>query len=134
MGEGYTTNNSKDTKFYNSEGTPVKLWEPADIDCYCSNDTASLNLMSELLKRLGWEAITGIKKVIFSGRATIVIWLGGEKTVVKCAEGDEYSKFAGLAIAICKHMYGSDFKKIFNHFIPKEDEECHSSETTNSKR
>lgn len=74
---------------------------------------------------------TGIKKVIFNGPATIVIWLDGTKTVVKCAEGDGYSKFSGLAIAICKHMYGMNFKKIFNHFIPKEETKCHSSETTN---
>lgn len=77
---------------------------------------------------------TGIKKVIFNGNATIVIWLDGSKTVVKCAEGDGYSKFSGLAIAICKHIYGPNFKKVFNNFIPKEEIECHSSETTNSKQ
>ena len=47
---------------------------------------------------------------------------------------DGYSKFSGLAIAMCKRMYGTDFKRIFNHFIPKEETECHSSETTNSKQ
>lgn len=80
------------------------------------------------------EFATGIKKVIFNGPATIVIWVDGSKTVVKCAEGDVYSKFSGLAIAMCKRMYGIDFKRIFNHFIPKEETECHSSETTNSKQ
>ena len=80
------------------------------------------------------EFATGIKKVIFNGPATIVIWVDGSKTVVKCAEGDGYSKFSGLAIAMCKRMYGTDFKRIFNHFIPKEETECHSSETTNSKQ
>lgn len=67
------------------------------------------------------EFATGIKKVIFNGPATIVIWVDGSKTVVKCAEGDGYSKFSGLAIAMCKRMYGKDFKWIFNHFIPKEE-------------
>ena len=67
------------------------------------------------------EFATGIKKVIFNGPATIVIWVDGSKTVVKCAEGDRYSKFSGLAIAMCKRMYGTDFKRIFNHFIPKTD-------------
>lgn len=80
------------------------------------------------------EFATGIKKVIFNGPATIVIWVDGSKTVVKCAEGDGYSKFSGLAIAMCKRMYGADFKRIFNHFIPKEETKCHSSETTNSKQ
>lgn len=77
---------------------------------------------------------TDIKKVIFNGPATIVIWHDGSKTVVKCAEGDGYSKFSGLAITICKHIYGPNFKKVFNYFIPKEETECHSSETTNSKQ
>ena len=67
------------------------------------------------------EFATGIKKVIFNGPATIVIWVDGSKTVVKCAKGDGYSKFSGLAIAMCKRMYGTDFKRIFNHFIPKEE-------------
>ena len=80
------------------------------------------------------EFATGIKKVIFNGPATIVIWVDGSKTVVKCAEGDGYSKFSGLAIAMCKRMYGTDFKRIFNHFIPKEETKCRSLETTNSKQ
>lgn len=80
------------------------------------------------------EPIAGIDKVIFNGPAIIVIWLDGSKTVVKCAEGDGYSKFSGLAIAICKHMYGPKFKKIFNHFISEEETKCRSLETTNSKQ
>ena len=98
------------------------MWNGADIK-YVVND-----ISSDVKFR------TGIKKVIFNGPATIVIWEDGAKTVVKCAEGDTNSKFAGLAIAICKHMYGTDFKRIFNHLIPKEETECHSSETTNSKQ
>lgn len=136
MGEGYY--NSRDTKYYNFEGKPVKLWEPADIDCYCSNDIASLNIESYISQKMydaGYlKCPSAIKKVIFNGPATIVIWLDGTKTVVKCAEGDKYSKFAGLAIAICKHDLGPNFKKVFNYFIPKEETECHSSETTNSKQ
>lgn len=77
----------------------------------------------ELVTKNYEEFATGIKKVIFNGPATIVIWVDGSKTVVKCAEGDGYSKFSGLAIAICKRMYGTDFKRIFNHFIPKEEKD-----------
>lgn len=92
------------------------------------------SIYGSYLSNTSIELRTGIKKVIFNGPATIVIWADDTKTVVKCAEGDTNSKFAGLAIAICKHIYGPDFKKIFNHFIPKEETECHSSETTNSKQ
>lgn len=112
MGEGYSNHLSKINVTWNGE----------DIK-YVVNDISS-----------DVEFRTGIKKVIFNGPATIVIWVDGSKTVVKCAEGDGYSKFSGLAIAMCKRMYGTDFKRIFNHFIPKEETECHSSETTNSKQ
>lgn len=98
---------------------------------YLSYKDANREFTSNLFEKKYEELSTGIKKVIFNGPATIVIWLDGTKTVVKCAEGDGYSKFSGLAIAICKHMYGMNFKKIFNHFIPKEETKCHSSETTN---
>ena len=112
MGEGYSNHLNKINV----------TWNGADIK-YVFNDISS-----------DVEFRTGIKKVIFNGPATIVIWVDGSKTVVKCAEGDGYSKFSGLAIAMCKRMYGTDFKRIFNHFIPKEETECHSSETTNSKQ
>lgn len=92
------------------------------------------SIYGSYLSNTNIELRTGIKKVIFNGPATIVIWADDTKTVVKCAEGDTKSKFAGLAIAICKRMYGKDFKWIFNHFIPKEETKCHSSETTNSKQ
>ena len=99
MGEGYSNHLSKINV----------AWNGADIK-YVVNDISS-----------DVEFRTGIKKVIFNGPATIVIWVDGSKTVVKCAEGDGYSKFSGLAIAMCKRMYGTDFKRIFNHFIPKEE-------------
>lgn len=124
MGEGYSNhlNNINVT------------WNGNDIK-YVVNDISSeeyLKILRQYSSDI--EFRTGIKKVIFNDPATIIIWADGAKTVVKCAEGDTNSKFAGLAIAICKHMYGMDFKRIFNHFIPKEETECHSSETTNSKQ
>lgn len=124
MGEGYSNHLNKINV----------AWNGADIK-YVVNDISSLEYLKVLRQYSSdVEFRTGIKKVIFNGPATIVIWADGAKTVVKCAEGDTNSKFAGLAIAICKHMYGTDFKRIFNHFIPKEETECHSSETTNSKQ
>ena len=124
MGEGYSNHLSKINVTWN--GTDIK---------YVANDISSEEYL-KFLRRYSSdvEFRTGIKKVIFNGPATIVIWVDGSKTVVKCAEGDRYSKFSGLAIAMCKRMYGADFKRIFNHFIPKEETECHSSETTNSKQ
>lgn len=124
MGEGYSNHLNNINVTWN--GNNIK---------YVVNDISSeeyLKILRQYSSDI--EFRTGIKKVIFNDPATIIIWADGAKTVVKCAEGDTNSKFAGLAIAICKHMYGMDFKRIFNHFIPKEETECHSSETTNSKQ
>lgn len=48
-----------------------------------------------------------IKEVTYSGRATIVFWTDGTKTVVKTAEGETFSKDVGLAMAIAEKYFGS---------------------------
>ena len=54
-----------------------------------------------------------IDKVIFNPSATIVFWLDGTKTVVKCKEGEEFSEWAGIALCLAKKLYGPNFHKIF---------------------
>lgn len=54
-----------------------------------------------------------IEKVIFNPPATIVFWLDGTKTVVKCKEGEEFSEWAGIALCLAKKLYGPNFHKIF---------------------
>lgn len=54
-----------------------------------------------------------IDKVIFNPPATIVFWLDGTKTVVKCKEGEEFSEWAGIALCLAKRLYGPNFHKIF---------------------
>ena len=58
-----------------------------------------------------------IKRVIFHDPATIVFWDDGSKTVVKCMEGDTYSKEVGLAMCISKKMLGDKFHWTFNHYL-----------------
>lgn len=45
-----------------------------------------------------------IKKVIFNGPATIIFWENGDKTVVKCREGDTYNKRLGFMYACTKRI------------------------------
>lgn len=52
-------------------------------------------------------SIPEIKDVIFNNPATIVFWADGSKTIVKCQNGDTYSKETGLAMAIAKKAYGN---------------------------
>lgn len=63
------------------------------------------------------DYLPGIKQVIFNDPATVVIWSDDRKTVVKCQEGDTFDKEKGLAMAICKRLYGNESN--FNNLIKK---------------
>ncbi len=62
-----------------------------------------------------------IKDVIFNEPATIVLWEDGTKTVVKCQDGDVYSKELGLAMCISKKALGNkgNFNDIFKKWVPE---------------
>lgn len=64
-----------------------------------------------------------VKKVIYNDPATIIFWTDGTKTVVKCQEGDIYSKEIGFKTAYLKKMLGNDnaFNKEINKWVPKEE-------------
>lgn len=65
--------------------------------------------------------VSPIKKVIFNDPATIVFWEDGDKTIVKCQDGDEYSKETGLAMCIAKKALGNkgNFNDVFKEWIPE---------------
>lgn len=62
---------------------------------------------------------TKIKRVIFSDPATIVFWDDGTKTVVK-AHNEDFDPEKGLAMAVCKRVYGDKYHRVFKDHIPKE--------------
>ena len=70
----------------------------------------NLTIFLRFLKDL--SVTSDIKKVIFNGPATIILWDDGTKTVVKCKEGDPYSKEAGFALCLLKKWSGNDFHKV----------------------
>ena len=63
-----------------------------------------------------------IKRVIFNEPATIVYWDDGEKTVVKCKEGERFDPEKGLAIAISKKALGNrgNYFNEFKKWLPEE--------------
>lgn len=65
-----------------------------------------------------------IRKVIFSGPATIVFWYDGSKTVVKCTKGDHLNYEMGIAMCALKKLFGDSyryFKKDLKKWIPVEE-------------
>ena len=60
-----------------------------------------------------------IKDVIFNDPATIIKWKDGTKTIIKCQPGDKYDKEAGLALAICKKVFGNkgNYNEVFKKWV-----------------
>lgn len=65
--------------------------------------------------------LPAIINVIFHDPATIVFWSDGSKTVVKCQDGDTFSKETGLSMAIAKKALGNKgrFNETFKQWIPE---------------
>lgn len=55
------------------------------------------------------------KKIIRNGKATIVFWLDGTKTVVKCSDEDD-NDYDAFTAALAKRVFGTNsaVKKIVN--------------------
>lgn len=67
-----------------------------------------------------YPRITNIK---FNGPATIVFWSDGDKTIVKCGEGDVMDYEKGIALATMKKFLGtnkskSNFNDILKQWVP----------------
>ena len=67
-----------------------------------------------------------IKNVIFNDPATIVFWVDGSKTVVKCGENDTFDPEKGLAMAFVKRALGNQ-GNYYNHIKEWLPVEKHSS-------
>lgn len=86
------------------------------------------------LERCVYSWATGngiIKKVVYNNPATIVFWMDGTKTVVKCSPDDEYSPETGLLMAIAKKFLGNNtaaFNKELRKWFPKKEESENASE------
>ena len=91
---------------------------------YCKSDIASLYpkdlymvggrcnekillQAKQFINRIYGATKFSIKDVIFNDPATIVIWLDGSKTVVKCQDGEAFDPEKGLAMAISKKALGN---------------------------
>ena len=62
------------------------------------------------------------RKVIYNDPATIVYWLDGTKTVVKCQDGDIYDAEKGLLLCYMKKCLGNkgSFNKVLNKYLPSD--------------
>lgn len=76
-----------------------------------------------------------IKKIIFNDPATIIIWGNGDKTIVKCGEGETYDPEKGMAMAIAKHFLGDkgNYYETFKKWLPKKNETVKESKSNTER-
>ena len=93
----------------------VSFYIPSDLDC-----DNMLKYINDAVFAAQRRDIPKIEDVIFNGPATVVKWADGDKTVVRCQDGDNYSKETGLAMAIAKKSLGNkgNFNEVFKKWIP----------------
>ena len=63
-----------------------------------------------------------VKKVIFSGDRTIIMWNDGTKTVTQCHELDAYDKEKGILACMAKKLYKNTnlFNEVVRAYVPEE--------------
>lgn len=85
---------------------------PRDTANYCANDVLTTMKVAETKNFYSLN----VSKIIFNPPATIVFWEDGTKTVVKCAEEDEFSEYYGFLVALGKKVYenNSQIKKLID--------------------
>lgn len=94
---------------------------------YCRNDVEYTKTLIDFInKRVEAKmkirkTVPEIKDVIFNEPATIVLWEDGTKTVVKAQGNEAYDPEKGLAMAICKKLYGNtgSYNNVFSKYTQK---------------
>lgn len=80
--------------------SPITVPELKDWKVECKDRYAkTIGLLRELDN-------VAIKKIIFSGPCTIVLWVDGTKTIAKVSEGDEFDPEKGVAVCFMKKILG----------------------------
>lgn len=119
-GKDFITTTRSDTELYEpfrDHYVPYVPYAPSELPYNNYLAPAVTNFI--INNKSAEKKLPEIKDVIFNPPATIVLWKDGTKTVVKCRDGDTYSKETGLALAICKKVYGNtgSYNDIFNRWI-----------------
>ncbi len=60
-----------------------------------------------------------VKRVIYNGPKTIILWADGTKTIVSCGEDENYDYYTGFCAAVVKKLFGSTShaKKVLGRVI-----------------
>lgn len=73
-------------------------------------DKLALVNISEMEEQIMKTTLPGIKKVIYSGEKTIILWEDKTKTIVSRKEDDAYDPYMAFCAAVTKKLFGSTNK------------------------
>lgn len=107
--------------------TQIKEFNAAEMAAkYAMNSIYGIHALGEWPKQNPYIRNTPkIKNVIFNDPATIVFWEDGDKTVVKCQEGDTFDPEKGLAMAFVKKVLGNkgNYCNEIKKWLPEEEKD-----------
>ena len=78
------------------------------------------------------RSIPGIKKTVFNGDDTVIIWEDGKQTIVTREEGKPYDQYAAFTAAVCKRLFGGTGKVM--DIMHKTDEGARAKAAAEKKR
>lgn len=116
--------------FPKGKGFEVKTKPYVDILGPYSDKEALNNeirlFLCQTCKEMG--VLSRIKKVIYNGPTTIVLWHDGTKSIAKCDKKDlndgKYSKETGLMVCVLKKLLGNaDFHAMLEKYAYREEQD-----------
>ena len=94
--------------FWFSESKVVAAGRPPDaLMEYIKADLNATFGVANHIRRSRQTGLPQIKKVIYSGPKTIILWADNTKTIVSCGEADSYDYYSGFCAAVVKKLFGS---------------------------
>ena len=91
---------SKKKKFKKSkEQRRMEFLRGAEVDAQAA--------LAKAFDRIVEKVEAAERGLVYHGRTTVAFWSDGTRTTVRCAEGDEFSKEAGLVYATVKKVSGN---------------------------
>lgn len=78
------------------------------------------------------RSIPDIKKTVFNGDDTVIIWEDGKQTIVTREEGKPYDQYAAFTAAVCKRLFGGTGKVM--DIMHKTDEGARAKAAAEKKR
>lgn len=68
----------------------------------------ALSDIKATLNAIYGSKIPMVKRILVSGICTIVFWVDGTKTIVRCKAGTEFNVYHAFTAALAKKIYGSN--------------------------